>query len=69
MPGTLSPCGSGLAREGIPSGNYSWPDTPLSRASSLPQGCAQHRDFVNTRETCRSGLAHEEAGTFNIDIA
>ncbi|UUT10459.1 cobaltochelatase subunit CobN [Pseudomonas zeae] len=32
------PCGSELAREGVVSANTSFTDTPLSRASSLPQG-------------------------------
>jgi hypothetical protein len=35
------------------------PDTPPSRASPLPQG---------VRGPCGSGLAREEAGTFNIDV-
>ncbi|KAA8738949.1 hypothetical protein FE275_18440 [Pseudomonas koreensis] len=34
----ISPCGSGLAREGVGSGDTSFTDTPLSRASPLPQG-------------------------------
>ncbi|POA22935.1 hypothetical protein C1895_22610 [Pseudomonas sp. FW305-3-2-15-E-TSA4] len=37
-PHTGFPCGSGLARECVGSVNSSFNDTPLSRASPLPQG-------------------------------
>ncbi|RBB96870.1 hypothetical protein C3E97_029865 [Pseudomonas sp. MWU12-2115] len=34
----IFPCGSGLAREGVVSAAINVEDTPLSRASPLPQG-------------------------------
>ena len=103
--------GSEPAREDVGTFNINVPDTPLSRASPLPQGiCGVWRilcmaekpvgvsllaktsarsislwlthcfreqahsyrgfvvvaDFVYGRETCGSGLAREDGGTFNI---
>ncbi|QBX41921.1 hypothetical protein E4T63_15540 [Pseudomonas fluorescens] len=51
---TAKPVGAGLAREGVGIASISLPDTPLSRASSLPHwSCVDHQPFAH-RKTCGS---------------
>jgi hypothetical protein len=44
-------------------------DPSLSRASPLPQVFGVFTEFVGTSVIVGAGLAREEAGTFNIDLA
>ncbi|QBR32362.1 hypothetical protein E3Z29_18430 [Pseudomonas sp. S150] len=51
---TAKPVGAGLAREGVGIASISLPDTPLSRASSLPHwSCVDHQPCAH-RKTCGS---------------
>ncbi|MFJ4544521.1 hypothetical protein ACIP1X_13035, partial [Pseudomonas sp. NPDC088885] len=44
-------------------------DPSLSRASPLPQVFGVFTEFVRTSVNVGAGLAREEAGTFNINVA
>ncbi|TNF84731.1 hypothetical protein FGE05_05855 [Pseudomonas sp. ICMP22404] len=65
---TAEPVGAGLARDDGGTFNISVTDTPLSRASPLPQGSCGVCGIGDTAEPVGAGLAREGGGTFNISV-